>query len=207
MPIAKNRRAEAEARGLLKRAEKMVGRACQHLFNGDPLVAMRLLRAAEHLNQLDSRLRIKRDAERILDRLARRLETRATAVGDREKARVPVARRQPPSRCLAPTIEGRVRQARLRCHRILPAGSGPAASRPQRGTALLEGFGPGGLVEDLKVGLGFVMRNHSAFKRFAFVTDKEWAIHAMHLFGWMVPGEFRLFRLDELEQAKEWAAG
>ncbi len=70
-----------------------------------------------------------------------------------------------------------------------------------------EGFGPGGLVEDVKTGLGLVMRNHAAFKRFAFVTDKEWAIHAMHLFGWMVPGEFRLFRLDELEQAKEWAAG
>ena len=70
-----------------------------------------------------------------------------------------------------------------------------------------EGFGPGGLVEDLRVGLGIVMRNHAAFKRFAFVTDKEWAIHAMHLLGWMVPGEFRLFRLDELEQAKEWAAG
>lgn len=70
-----------------------------------------------------------------------------------------------------------------------------------------EGFGPGGLVEDVKTGLGLVMRNHAAFKRFAFVTDKEWAIHAMHLFGWMVPGEFKLFRLDELEQAKEWAAG
>jgi len=70
-----------------------------------------------------------------------------------------------------------------------------------------EGFGPGGLVEDVKTGLGLVMRNHAAFKRFAFVTDTEWAIHAMHLFGWMVPGEFRLFRLDELEQAKEWAAG
>jgi len=70
-----------------------------------------------------------------------------------------------------------------------------------------EGFGPGGLAEDLKVGLGFVMRNHSAFKRFAFVTDKEWALHMMHLMGWTVPGELKLFRLDELEQAKEWAAG
>ncbi len=70
-----------------------------------------------------------------------------------------------------------------------------------------EGFGPGGLTEDLKVGLGFVFRNHAAFKRFAFVTDKEWAIHTLHLVGWMVPGELKLFHLDELEQAKEWAAG
>jgi hypothetical protein len=70
-----------------------------------------------------------------------------------------------------------------------------------------EGFGPGGLVEDLKLGLGPVFRNHAAFKRIAFVCDKEWAIHMLHAIGWMVPGELKLFRLDELDQAKQWAAG
>jgi hypothetical protein len=29
----------------------------------------------------------------------------------------------------------------------------------------------------------------------------------LHAFAWMVPGELRLFGLDELERAKEWAAG
>ena len=70
-----------------------------------------------------------------------------------------------------------------------------------------EGFGPGGLVEDLKVGLGSVIQHHSAFKRIAVVSDKEWVAHAMHAFAWMVPGELAVFKLDELDRAKQWAAG
>jgi SpoIIAA-like len=70
-----------------------------------------------------------------------------------------------------------------------------------------EGFGPGGLVEDLKLGFGALFQHHSAFKRIAVVTDKEWAVHTLHALAWMVPGELALFGLDELERAKEWAAG
>jgi len=69
------------------------------------------------------------------------------------------------------------------------------------------GFGPGGLVEDLKLGLGLLVRHHSAFKRVAVVSDEEWVAHALHAFAWMVPGDLGLFGLDELEKAKEWAAG
>jgi SpoIIAA-like len=70
-----------------------------------------------------------------------------------------------------------------------------------------EGFGPGGLVEDLKVGFGILFHRHSAFERIAVVTDKEWVAHTLHALAWMVPGELALFGLDELERAKEWAAG
>jgi hypothetical protein len=70
-----------------------------------------------------------------------------------------------------------------------------------------EGFGPGGLVEDLKVGFGALFHHHSAFKRIAVVTDKEWVAHTLHALAWMVPGELALFGLDEIERAKEWAAG
>lgn len=70
-----------------------------------------------------------------------------------------------------------------------------------------EGFGPGGLVEDLKVGFGALFKHHSAFKRIAVVTDKEWVAHTLHALAWMVPGELALFGLEELERAKEWAAG
>ena len=38
-----------------------------------------------------------------------------------------------------------------------------------------EGFGRGGLTADLKVGFGALFRHHSAFKRIAVVSDKEWA--------------------------------
>src|ERR1700757_3792390 len=70
-----------------------------------------------------------------------------------------------------------------------------------------EGFGRGGLVEDLKVGFGALFHHHSAFKRIAVVTDKQWVGHTLHALAWMAPGELALFRLDELERAKEWAAG
>jgi hypothetical protein len=70
-----------------------------------------------------------------------------------------------------------------------------------------EGFGPGGLVEDLKVGFGALFQHHSAFRRIAVVTDKEWVAHALHALGWMVPGELALFGLKELDRAAQWAAG
>ena len=48
-----------------------------------------------------------------------------------------------------------------------------------------EGFGPGGLVEDLKLGFGALFRHHSAFKRIAVVSDKEWVAHTLTRWrGW-----------------------
>lgn len=69
-----------------------------------------------------------------------------------------------------------------------------------------EGFGSGGLVEDLKLGFGTVLRHHSAFKKIAVVSDKEWVAHTLHALAWMVPGELALFGLGDLEDAKKWAA-
>lgn len=37
-----------------------------------------------------------------------------------------------------------------------------------------QGFGPGGLVEDLKLVLGTVLPHHPAFKRIVIVSDKDW---------------------------------
>ncbi|WP_071287149.1 STAS/SEC14 domain-containing protein [Mycolicibacterium llatzerense] len=70
-----------------------------------------------------------------------------------------------------------------------------------------EGFGPGGLVEDLKVGFGALFKHHSAFKRIAVVSDKAWVAHTLHAVAWMIPGDLQIFGLDELDRAKEWAAG
>ena len=70
-----------------------------------------------------------------------------------------------------------------------------------------EGFGPGGLLEDMKLGFGTLMQHHSGFRRVAVVCDKEWVAHALHAVGWLVPGELRLFALSDLETAKSWAAG
>ncbi len=70
-----------------------------------------------------------------------------------------------------------------------------------------DGFGPGGLTEDLKMGFGALLHHHSAFKRIAVVSDKVWVRHTMHAIGWMVPGELAVFGGDELDRAAEWAAG
>ncbi|WP_055402094.1 MULTISPECIES: STAS/SEC14 domain-containing protein [unclassified Mycobacterium] len=70
-----------------------------------------------------------------------------------------------------------------------------------------EGFGPGGFLEDLKLGLGTVLPHHAAFKRIAVVSDKDWVAHVLHAVAWMVPGEFAVFSLDDLDRAIQWAAG
>lgn len=70
-----------------------------------------------------------------------------------------------------------------------------------------EGFGPGGFLEDLKLGLGTVLPHHSAFKRIAVVSDKDWVANVLHAVAWMVPGEFTVFSLDDLDRAIQWAAG
>ncbi|OBF93504.1 hypothetical protein A5773_18950 [Mycobacterium sp. 852014-52450_SCH5900713] len=70
-----------------------------------------------------------------------------------------------------------------------------------------EGFGPGGFLEDLKLDFGTVLPHHSAFKRIAVVSDKDWVAPVLHAVAWMVPGEIAVFSLDELDRAKDWAAG
>jgi SpoIIAA-like len=70
-----------------------------------------------------------------------------------------------------------------------------------------QGFGPGGLVEDMKMGLGALFQHHSAFKRIAVVSDKDWVAHTLHALAWMIPGEIEIFGRDELDRATQWAAG
>jgi hypothetical protein len=70
-----------------------------------------------------------------------------------------------------------------------------------------EGFGPGGLGEDLKLGFGALFHHHSKFTRIAVVSDRDWVAHTLHALAWMVPGELAIFGLAEMDRAKEWAAG
>ena len=65
----------------------------------------------------------------------------------------------------------------------------------------------GALFEDMKTGFELGVGHLSAWKRTAVATDKEWVRKAMNLFGWMSPGEVKLFSVAELEEAKTWAAG
>jgi hypothetical protein len=64
-----------------------------------------------------------------------------------------------------------------------------------------EGWTLGGMWEDAKLGGGDLR----AWEKIAVVTDRDWVRHAVKAFGWMIPGEVRVYALGELEQAKSWA--
>jgi hypothetical protein len=70
-----------------------------------------------------------------------------------------------------------------------------------------DGYEAGAVWEDLKTGARYGLGHLSAWRRIALVTDVEWIRHATALFGWMSPGELRLFGADRLDEAKEWVAG
>ena len=70
-----------------------------------------------------------------------------------------------------------------------------------------DGLEAGAWIEDVKTGLSALVRNHSAWRRFALVTDVEWVTKAFQLFTWMTPGEVETFELGGFEQAKAWVAG
>jgi hypothetical protein len=52
-----------------------------------------------------------------------------------------------------------------------------------------DGMSSGAAWEDLKVGL----KNLTKWKRIALVTDLDWMITVVSLFGWMTPGELKRF--------------
>lgn len=39
------------------------------------------------------------------------------------------------------------------------------------------------------------------------VTDQEWIARSARLLAWMAPGEFKVFPVAELEEAKAWVSG
>ena len=70
-----------------------------------------------------------------------------------------------------------------------------------------EKFEPGALVEDTKAGVTLGIGHPRAWTRTALVTDVDWIAKAMHMFGWLTPGEVKLYELDGLQEAMAWVAG
>jgi hypothetical protein len=66
-----------------------------------------------------------------------------------------------------------------------------------------DGFSPGALWADLKMGV----KEWSAWKRIAVITDIEWMAFGVHWFGWMTPGEVKHFALADRDAAVTWVAG
>lgn len=70
-----------------------------------------------------------------------------------------------------------------------------------------DGIESSAIAEDFKTGMRAWFRDHSAWKRFAIVTDADWLAKAMHMFAWITPGEVLIRDLSGLEEAKGWVAG
>jgi hypothetical protein len=68
------------------------------------------------------------------------------------------------------------------------------------------GLDAGALWEDLKAAGSVGLKHRSAWERFALVTDKDWVRHGVAVFGWISPGELRVFADGEQEQAAAWLA-
>ena len=65
------------------------------------------------------------------------------------------------------------------------------------------GMTGGALWQDLKVGVEHL----HAWKRIAVVTDIDWMRNVTGLFGWMTPGQVKVFPLAQRDEAIAWAAG
>lgn len=63
-----------------------------------------------------------------------------------------------------------------------------------------EGFEAGAMWDDAKVG----MRHFTAWERIAMVTDIEWIRVSLKIFGFVMPGQVRVFNNEELPSAIQW---
>lgn len=66
-----------------------------------------------------------------------------------------------------------------------------------------EGIDPSAVWKDFKVGVGHIMR----WERIAIVTAVDWIAHTMKAFGFLIPGEMKVFPTTETEKAREWIKG
>ena len=65
---------------------------------------------------------------------------------------------------------------------------------------------PRAIWASLKADAEFGFLHRDAWKRTAVVSDVGWAKRLSKLFGWAVPGDFKVFGEEDLEVAKAWLA-
>src|SRR5262245_55288666 len=61
-------------------------------------------------------------------------------------------------------------------------------------------FTAGAAFADAKLGL----KHLRGWERIAVVTDEDWLENSIKAFGWMMPGEVKVFDDDEVDEAKAW---
>ena len=69
------------------------------------------------------------------------------------------------------------------------------------------GLDMGALWQDVQAAGSIGLKHQHLWRRTAIVTDKDWLRHAVSVFGWLSPGELRVYEPDRLGAAVAWAAG
>ena len=64
-------------------------------------------------------------------------------------------------------------------------------------------YSPGAMWADTKLWAG----NLRGWERVAVVSDADWLENAVKAFGWMMPGEVKVFDDDDEDEARAWLAG
>jgi hypothetical protein len=49
-------------------------------------------------------------------------------------------------------------------------------------------------------------RHLTGWQKVAVASDADWLEHSIKAFGWLMPGEIRVFELDDIDDAQEWLA-
>jgi hypothetical protein len=62
------------------------------------------------------------------------------------------------------------------------------------------GYEADAMWEDTKLGV----KTFNSYERMAVVTDAVWVRRAVKAFGWLLPGELRVYHLDGLDEARAW---
>ena len=66
------------------------------------------------------------------------------------------------------------------------------------------GLDLGALWQDVKAAGSVGLKHRASWRRMALVTDKDWVRHGASAFGWLAPGELRLFEPSERDAALAW---
>jgi hypothetical protein len=110
---------------------------------------------------------------------------------------------------LAFVISGRVTRADYQEVLLPPVREKISSGEQIRMLAVIEdfrGLEPGTLLEDLRAAAKLGSGQRSLASYFAVVTDTEWVRRGISLFGWIVPGEIRLFTIARRADAETWLA-
>jgi SpoIIAA-like len=66
---------------------------------------------------------------------------------------------------------------------------------------------PSALWEGIKADAEFGIGHRKAWRRIAYVTDRDWIRAAVNLTSWLIPGEVKVFPPDKPDEAEAWVAG